>query len=182
MRSPADEGPSYARRVAVLVVVGVVILAACSAGTRSSTGTTSTTAATVPVAPTSTSSTTTTTLPPTTTTEPLVVNGAFVKVANASGINGAATVISRELTKVGFTVRDATNALGAYTKLKVSIIFVVAGSEPVARSVSRLMGNIEIRPMTIPAWITDGTAGLGDATVLVMLGSDRAGKHLDQLG
>lgn len=79
-------------------------------------------------------------------------------------------------------MRDPTNAIGAYTKLKASIVFFIPGSEAVANSVSRLMGGIEIRPMTAPAWITDGTAGLGDATVLVMLGSDRAGKRLEKLG
>jgi hypothetical protein len=103
-------------------------------------------------------------------------------VANASGVQSAANTVSNELAAKGFTLRDPTNGVAAYAKLKVSLIFVVPGSEDVARSVSRLLGGIEVRAMTVPAWITDGTAGLGDATVLVMLGSDRAKKHLEKIG
>jgi hypothetical protein len=168
----------------VAILAAVLAIAACSnsggtaATTTSSTTSTSSTSSTS----TSTTSTTTTTLPPTTTTEPLVLTPGIVKVANASGVQNAATLVGNELAAKGFTLRDPTNGVAAYAKLKVSVIFVLPGSEAVAHSVSRLMGGIEVRPMTIPAWITDGTAGLGDATVLVMLGSDRAKKHLERIG
>lgn len=164
----------------LLILAAVLVIAACSSDVRSTTPTSSTT--TTSTTTTSTTSTTTTTLPPTTTTEPLVVTGGIVKVANGSGVQGAATIIGNELIAKGFTLRDPTNTLGAYTKLKVTVIFVLPGSEAVAKSVSRLLGGAEVRPMTVPAWITDGTAGLGDATVLVMLGSDRARKHLERIG
>jgi hypothetical protein len=168
----------------VAILAAVLVIAACSSGsgTAPTTSTTTTSTSSTTTTSTSTTSTTSTTLPPTTTTEPLIVTPGIVKVANASGVQGAATVIGNELAAKGFTLRDPTNGVAAYAKLKVSVIFVVAGSEAVAHSVSRLLGGIEVRPMTIPAWITDGTAGLGDATVLVMLGSDRAKKHLERLG
>ncbi|MEQ1702312.1 MAG: hypothetical protein ABMA25_19550 [Ilumatobacteraceae bacterium] len=47
-----------------------------------------------------------------------------------------------------------------------------------AESISRLMGGLPISRMPTPAWINGGTAGLGDATVLVMLGHDLAGTRL----
>lgn len=166
----------------VAILAAVLVIAACSSGTRTVATTTTTTSSTTSTSTTSTTTTTTTTLPPTTTTEPLVVTPGFVKIANASGVQGAANTIGNELTAKGFTLRDPTNGVAAYAKLKVTVIFVVPGSEAVAASVSRLLGGVEVRPMTIPAWITDGTAGLGDATVLVMLGSDRAKKHLERIG
>lgn len=180
MGTAADR--SYACRVlGAGLVMAAAMLGACSNGVSSSPTTTSTSTSST-TSSTSTSTTTSTTLPPTTTTtEPLIVTGAIVKVANASGVGGAATLLTSQLTKKGFTVRDPTNALGAYSKLKTSVIFVLPGGDDVAHSVSRLMGGVAIRTMTIPAWITDGTVGLGDATVLVMIGNDRANRKLVNL-
>ena len=141
--------------------------------TTSSTSTTSTTSAT-----TTTSTTSTTIAPPTTTTEPLVVQGGVVKVANASGVDGAAGQVTDALAALGFTTNGPTNAAGIDENLAASKIYVIAGSEAVAESVSKLMGGIPVSRMPTPAWITGGTAGLGDATVLVMLGHDLAGTPL----
>jgi len=110
-----------------------------------------------------------------------VVEGGIVKVANASGVDGAAGQVTNELTALGFTTNGPTNAKGIDEDLAVSKIYVIAGSEAVAESVSRLMGGIAVTRMPTPAWITGGTAGLGDATVLVMLGHDLAGKHLTDM-
>ncbi len=186
MSTPPVAHPIAARhrRTAAFVLVGLLALTACSSNVGNASPTTdspttdavATTSTTLPS--TTTSTTTTTTLPPTTTTEPIVTTPGIVRVANASGINGAAGVLSDELAAVGFDTRKATNAAGIYENLDASLIFVIPGSEAVAQSISRLMGDIEVRPMTTPAWITGGTEGLGDATVLVMLGHDRAGTPL----
>jgi hypothetical protein len=106
------------------------------------------------------------------------VTPGIVKVANASGVDGAAGGLTAELAALGFDTRDATNAAGIDEDLDVSKIYVIGGSEPVAQSISRLMGGIEVLRMPTPAWITNGTAGLADATVLVMLGHDLADKKL----
>lgn len=102
----------------------------------------------------------------------------MVKVANASGINGAAAYLTDELAKLGFQTRGATNAAGPDENLDASKIYVVPGAEAVARSVAALMGGVAILPMPTPAWITGANEGLGDATVLVMLGHDKAGTPL----
>ena len=129
-------------------------------------------------ATTTTSSTTTTTLPPTTTTVPTITEGGTIKVANATRIEEAAQQLTNEFAGLGFAVQAPTNAAGKDEELSVSKIYVIAGCEPAAQSVSYLMGGIEVLRMPTPAWIFGGTAALGSSTVLVMLGSDLAGTPL----
>lgn len=112
----------------------------------------------------------------------MIVEGGIVMVANASGVNGAAKELTTELSALGFTTRAGTNAAGIDEDLATSKIYVIAGSEAVAQSVSRLMGGIPVERMPTPAWIKGGTAGLGDANVLVMLGHDLAGTPLADMG
>lgn len=165
----------------MLVSVAALSLAACNSSTTAVSP--STTAAPAPstapptAASTIPSTTTSITTPPSTTEAP-VTAGAIVKVANCSDVNGAAGVLTDEIAARGFETREPTNGAGIDRSLEVSKIYVVPGSEAVARSLSRLMGGLELFEMPIPAWIKDGTAGLGDATVLVMLGHDLAGKRL----
>ena len=101
-----------------------------------------------------------------------------MKVANASGVDGAAGRLTSELAALGFATSGATNAAGIDKDLDTSKIYVVAGSEAVAESVSRAMGGLPIFPMPTPAWIREGTDGLEGATVLVMLGHDLSGTAL----
>ena len=160
------------RRCALVttLVVAAPVLVACRS--EYNTG-----APTTPVT-TSTTSTTTTTLPPTTTTLPIITEGGIVKVANSSGVDGAAGRLTDELAALGFETRRATNGAGPDDDLAVSKIYVRPGAEPVAESISRLMGGLEVLPMPTPAWISGGTANLADANVLVMLGHDLADKRL----
>lgn len=169
---------SATRSLLPLVAGVLVTLVACSSVSTSSTtssrpgtsaATTTGTAATLPP---------TTTVPPTTTTEPLVTEGGIVMVANCSDVNGAARLLTDELAANGFQTRKATNGAGIDNSLEATKIYVIPGSEAVARSLSRLLGGVELFQMPTPVWIKDGTAGLGDANVLVMLGRDRAGKRL----
>ncbi len=125
-----------------------------------------------------TSSTTTTSLVATTTTLPTITEGGVIKVANATDVEEAAQELTSELSGLGFAVEEPTNAAGKDEELTVSKIYVKAGSEPVAQSVSYLMGGIEILRMPTPAWIFGGTDALGNTNVLVMLGSDLAGTPL----
>lgn len=180
MRTPPVAIARLARRVAAVLAlsIGVVAVAACSSSDEGAAPTSSSTSTTSSTTSMSTTTSTTTTLPPTTTTEPLVLSPGVVKVANASGVNGAAGFLTDELAALGFQTRGPTNAAGMDEDLAVSKIYVIGGSEPVAGSISRLMGGIEVLRMPTPAWISGGTAGLEDATVLVMLGHDLAGTKL----
>lgn len=188
-RHDSDHGRR--RRVMVvaagLVVPALVVLAGCSMSRSVTPPTTTTTTTTL--APTTTTSTTTsttttstsTTTSTTTTTIPTITEGAVVLVANASGIDGAAARLSDQLGQLGFHMARATNAAGNEASLATSKVYFLPAGEAVARSVARKMGNLPLFPMPTPAWITGGTAALGDATVLVMLGSDIAGKNLGEL-
>lgn len=173
-----------------LLVTALLIGVACSSSGSGSGplfspgGATTTVAATTSAV--STTNETTTTVEPTTTTIPvpvpttlpLTLDGGVVKVANATEVEEAAQRLTAELAGVGFAVAEPTNSAGKDEELATSKIYVKAGSEAVAESISYLMGGIEILRMPTPAWIFGGTAALGDTTVLVMLGSDLAGAPL----
>ena len=183
MSRPPNARRSIVWRCALAAVLVLLPIACKSSRTPATTTTaaTTTTVASTSTSTTSSTTTTSTTLPPTTTTEPLVVEGGIVKVANASGVDGAARALTAELAALGFTTRDGTNAAGVDEDLETSKIYVIAGSELVAQSISRVMGGLAIERMPTPAWIKGGTAGLEDATVLIMLGHDLAGTPLAEM-
>lgn len=169
------------------------LIAACTFGPPVTVSTTTTTSSTTTVPTTSsstststtttttttTSTTTTTTLPPTTTTTtiPLITEGAVVIVANASDVNGAAALLTDELSALGFHMGAATNTAGVEEKLTVSKVYFMPAGADVAASIGRAMGGILVTRMPVPVSITGGPARLGDATVVVMLGSDVASNN-----
>lgn len=101
-----------------------------------------------------------------------------VIVANASGQGGAAGRYTTALQGVGFTTGAATDAT---SQLDVSIVYYLPGGEGVAASVATAMGapdsgtTAAAMPAVVP--ITGAVMPAG-ATVLVMLGKDRADKAL----
>lgn len=164
----------------VAVVVGFLILRnITNDGSKSSNpgGTANTSAQTILPG----DSTTTVAVVVTPTTEPLVTTGATVIVANASGVGGAAGQFSKALGQVGFTMATPTNAAPPEAKLTVSKVYYLPGGEAVAKSVARSMGGVSALAMPTPVPVKNEKAGLGAAKVLVMLGSDLAGKALPAL-
>jgi len=174
------------RLLSISIVVSVIVLAGCTFGgsstpttttTTTSTSTTSTTTTTTlpPTTTSTTTTTTTTTLPPTTTTTiPLITEGAVAIVANASGVTGAAKLLTVELAALGFHMGDATNTAGVEERLDVSKVYYLPAGADVAASIGRVMGGVLVTRMPVPVSITGGPANLGDATVVVMLGKDLA--------
>ena len=100
----------------------------------------------------------------------------MVLVANATNVPGAAGRLTAQLQAAGFQMMEATNAAGNEEFLDVTKVYVRPGGEVVAQSISLVMGGVALAAMPTPAWITGANAALGDATVLVMLGKDLAGK------
>src|SRR4051794_33865785 len=183
--SGQDERMLARRLMLILTVLGAVALVGCTFGppsvptTTTTPSTTSTTTAPTTTTSTTTTSTTTTstttTLPPTTTTTiPLITEGAVAIVANASGVTGAAALLTQELTGLGFHMADATNAAGVEERLDVSKVYYLPAGVDVANSIGRVMGGVAVLRMPVPVSITGGPARLGDATVVVMLGKDLA--------
>ena len=125
---------------------------------------------------------TTTTIPaPTTTTVPLVTEGAVVLVANASNVPGGAGKLASALAAVGFHMAPSTNAGGNEERLDVTKIYFLPGGEAVAQSLAMVMGSVAVTRMPVPAPITGANVNLADATVLIMLGKDLAGKKIPGL-
>lgn len=114
------------------------------------------------------------------TTPPLVFTGGKVVVANASNVNGAAKLATTALTAAGWTMGDPTNASGAESQIATTKIYFVAGSDALAASVAQAFSTpdkpIVAAAIPTPPPVSGGT--IGDAVVLVMLGSDLAGKPL----
>jgi len=117
----------------------------------------------------------------TSTTAPVLVTaGATVVVANASGVAGAAAGMTTELTGLGFTMAEATNS--TQTGLVASIVHYDASNAAalaVAESVARSMGGLTVEIVPTPPPV-DG-ASLNGAGVLVLLGTDQAGKTIAQM-
>ena len=169
-----------------LIAALFLLLAGCTFGpaitvptttttTTTTSSTTTTTTTTIPPTTTSTTTTstttTTTTIPPTTTTTiPLITEGAVAIVANASGVTGAAALLTQELGALGFHMADATNSAGVEEKLDVSKVYFLPAGADVATSIGRAMGGILVTRMPVPVSITGGPAALGEVTIVVMLG------------
>lgn len=116
----------------------------------------------------------------TTSTTVFVTKGAIVVVANASTVNGAAGQLTTALTGQQFDLVAPTNST---VKLDVSKIFydpANAQSQSVAQTLATLMAVGEVVPIESPAPV-EGGALQGGATVLVLLGSDKAGDTLEQM-
>jgi len=122
----------------------------------------------------------TTTPVPTTTTSPLVTDGATVIVANASGVGGSAGRMTDTLSIAGFTMGDPTNATSG--QIEESIVYydpAIAAAQDVANSVAVVMGGLEVEVVPTPAPVEGGS--LGDAGVLVLLGTNQADKTQEEM-
>ncbi len=103
--------------------------------------------------------------------------GYKVLVANASGVSGSAGQMSTALQAEGFIVQQpATNAAETVGKQTVTVVYYVPGFESGAAAVSQVLGGVASQPVATPPPVEPGD--LGEATVLVMLGTDLAGKLL----
>jgi hypothetical protein len=159
----------------VAVVVGFLILRNITDDDGGSAGGVVTPESTVPsTVDTTIAQATTTTLPP------LVTEGATVIVANASGVPGSAGRMTTELQTAGFTTGEATNATSG--PLEQSIVYYDAANAAaldVANSVARVMGGLTVEVVPSPPPIEGGS--LGDAGVVVMLGTAQADRTLNDL-
>ncbi|HSM65934.1 MAG TPA: LytR C-terminal domain-containing protein [Ilumatobacteraceae bacterium] len=160
----------------VAVVVGFLILQNITdGGGGGDAGGVAVTESTVPTTVDGGSTTTTSsTLPP------LVTQGATVVVANSSGVPGSAGRMSDELAGAGFTMATATNTSGG--SLEQSIVYydpANAAALDVANSVARLMGGLEVETVPSPPPVEGGD--LGDASVVVMLGTAQSDRTLEEL-
>jgi hypothetical protein len=120
-----------------------------------------------------------TTAPGPTTPAPSIT-GATVSVANASGVSGSAASMTQALAAAGYTMGEAgNNTTGA--DLTTSVVYYAPGdaaAQAVALSVAQSLGGLTTEAMPNPPPIDKG---LGTSPVLLMVGTDTAGKTLAEL-
>lgn len=113
----------------------------------------------------------------TTTTSPFSVNGFKIQVANASGIAGSAGDLSTKLQDQGYVVQPAQNVAPGTAKRAKTGVFYLAGCEAAANNVAAVLGgqvDIAVMPSPIPI----ETGSIGEACVLILLGTDLSNKPL----
>lgn len=124
------------------------------------------------------------TVPPATTQPTIIASGAAVVVANASKIAGSAAEMSRALQLTyGFTMGEPTNAAAVETALTTSTVYYdttqVAAKVVADSVVLALGGGVNVQPMPSPPPVESGD--IAGAGVLLILGTDKAGKTLEEL-
>lgn len=109
-----------------------------------------------------------------------VKTGSKVQVANASKQDRVAGRLSTVLANDGYSMGTAVSATSKYTDTAILYTAGDPAAQAVAETLARAMGGVAVQPLTPPIPITTGKLedGVG---VLVMLGSDRAGKTLAEM-
>lgn len=109
--------------------------------------------------------------------ETTLVKTAFkVQVTNASGISGSAGQMTTELQGRGYIVQPANNKSEITPKQTVTVVYYLLGSESAAAVIANELGGVGIAAMPQP--IPTESGKLGEASVLILLGTDIAGKPL----
>ncbi|MBJ7398103.1 MAG: LytR C-terminal domain-containing protein [Ilumatobacteraceae bacterium] len=106
----------------------------------------------------------------------LVLTAFKIQVANASGMSGTAGQLTTELQGRGYIVQPAMNKSEITPKQTMTVVYYLLGSEAAAAAVASELGGVGIAAMPEP--IPTETGKLGEASVLILLGSDIAGKPL----
>ncbi|NBO84347.1 MAG: LytR family transcriptional regulator, partial [Actinobacteria bacterium] len=119
------------------------------------------------------SETTLDTMPVQTTAAPVVLTAFKVQIANASGVSGSAGLLTTELQGKGYIVQPAINKSEITPKQTATVVYYLLGSEAAAAQVAQELGGVATSPMPTP--IPTETGSLGEASVLVLLGTDLAG-------
>lgn len=115
--------------------------------------------------------------PNVTTTTAFSINGFKIQVANASGLAGSAGEMTLNLQKAGYVVQPAANVAAGTAKRSKSGVFYLAGCESNAQNVAGVLGgNVDVAAMPSP--IPTETGSIGEACVLILLGTDLANKPL----
>jgi len=102
--------------------------------------------------------------------EPRPVGEVTVIVANASGVQGAATQMTERLAAAGYLYAPAGNAAEG-TELATTEILPASGFESEA---ARLAGDMGLPPEAVKSMTDPPPVDLAGANILVLLGSDLA--------
>lgn len=183
-RSGSNASPMGSTLAIVIAIAAVVVgfLILKNIRDNKDSGSTATTVVTTTIDQSSTTQTPAITTPQSTTPPGPVRDGATVLVANSSHQNKVAGQLTTALKGIGYTTIDPTNGTTKEALTRIQYKDGDAQAQAVANSLATDMGvaaaQVEIMP--VPPQVGD-PAALGTATVLVLLGDDKAGKTLDQM-
>lgn len=99
-----------------------------------------------------------------------------VQIANASKVAGSAGTMTTELQGRGFIVQPAMNSSEVTPKQTTTVVYFLPGFDVQAAQVAEQLGGVATAVM--PAPIPTEKGKLGEASVLILLGTDLAGKPL----
>ncbi len=99
-----------------------------------------------------------------------------IQIANASKVAGSAGQLTTELQGRGYIVQPAMNTSAPTPKQTATVVYYLPGSEAQAALVAAELGGVATAIM--PAPIPTETGKLGEASILILLGTDVAGKPL----
>ena len=112
-----------------------------------------------------------------TTTAPFSIKGFKIQVANASGLAGSAGDMTTKLQDQDYVVQVAMNVAAGTAKRAKTGVFYLAGCEAAAQNVAGVLGgNVEVAAMPQPIPVETGS--VGEACILILLGTDLANKPL----
>lgn len=112
-----------------------------------------------------------------TTTAAFSIAGFRIQVANASGLAGSAGKMTTDLQNQGYVVQAALNVPPGTAKRAKTAVFYLAGCEAASQNVAGVLGgNVEVAVMPQPIPVETGT--IGEACILILLGTDLANKPL----
>ncbi len=112
-----------------------------------------------------------------TTTAAFSITGFRIQVANASGLAGSAGKLTTDLQTQGYVVQAALNVPPGTAKRAKTAVFYLAGCEAASQNIANVLGgNVEVAVMPTPVPVETGT--IGEACILILLGTDLAGKPL----
>jgi len=115
--------------------------------------------------------------PNTSTTAPFNISGFKIQVANASGVALSAGKMTTDLQTQGYVVQPALNVPAGTAKRQKTGVFYLAGCETNAQYVATTLGGaVDVAAMPSPVPVEGGS--LKEACILVLLGTDLAGKPL----
>ena len=103
----------------------------------------------------------------------IVLTAFKIQIANASGIAGSAGQLTTELQGRGYIVQPALNKSEITPKQTVTVVYYLLGSETSAAAVAKELGGVAVAAMPEP--VPTETGKLGEASVLILLGTDIAG-------
>ena len=113
---------------------------------------------------------------PTTVAVTIPLTAFKIQIANASKVSGSAGQLTTELQGRGFIVQPAINTSATTPKQTATVVYYLPGSEGQAALVASTLGGVATAVM--PAPIPTETGKLGEASILILLGTDIAGKPL----